>query len=126
VQSAVEVVEDYFRAFAAADTVRLVELFTQDAAVMPNGSRTLRGRDAIEAFFRRAVELARIEFEAVIIERTLELSDTATYTEVWTREAITVFGREGIHHETFREVFLLRRGQDGWLIDSYMGNSLSG
>ena len=121
--SAEEVVLAYFERFGAGDAAGIAELFPPDAACMPNGRETIRGRDAVRAFFETVAAAASVRFDEVVIDRCVELGDAAV-VEIRTSETITVYEPARTVVEDFRELFALRRLDDRWVIDSYMGNQL--
>lgn len=121
--SAERVVRRYFDRFGAGDISGVAALFTDDAAFMPNGRETVRGRGAIREYFDSVFDAAHVRFDEVVVDRAVEGADAAV-VETRTRETITVRRPARTVVEQFRELFVLFRRDGVWKIDSYVGNEL--
>ena len=113
-----EPIRGYFKALNNADPDGVAKVFTEDGALLPDEGETVTGREAIRAMFRRHFAALRFQRE-LHIDRVRQDGDTAV-AETHTTGTITVNGTT-LPVES-RELFILRRSQNGWEISDYMFN----
>lgn len=116
-----EVVGDYFTALSSSDLERTVGLFADDAAVMADGFETAIGPDELRAVYEGVFARARIE-EHPQFDRTLQADDLAV-VRTHSSGTITQLESGTATDVSPRELFVLRRSGDGWLIVEYIFNS---
>ena len=116
-----EVIRAYFEHFEAGDPDGVARLFTEDASFLANGMDAVVGGSAIRATFERIVATASIEFPTLSFNRVQDLGGVVV-VETSTFERIRRRSADHLETGTFREVFVLTRSQDGWLISTYVGN----
>ena len=114
-------VRAYFEQFEAGHPAAVAALFAVDAAFMPNGLTTIRGRPAIRDAFEWIAATAELTCDELFFDRVLELPgaavvETRTYEEITNRVTGTT------SRDEFRELFCLADTDGGWQIVSYMGN----
>ena len=115
------VVRAYFEQFEAGNPVGIAALFAADAAFMPNGLATIRGRPAIREAFEWITAAAELTCDELIFDRVLELPGAAVI-ETRTFETITSRAGGTTGRDEFRELFFLADTDGEWRIVSYMGN----
>lgn len=115
------VVRAYFEHFEAGNPSGIADLFADDAAFMPNGLTTIRGRPAIRDAFEWITATAEVKCDELIFDRVIELPGAAV-VETRTVEEITSRAGGTIGRDEFRELFCLAATDGAWRIVSYMGN----
>jgi uncharacterized protein (TIGR02246 family) len=115
-----EPVQRYFAALNAADSDVVQELFTEDGVVMQPGEATVSGRPAIMMFLEKHFAVIRFGRELHVDE---VLSDGSLGTvRCHTTGTVTVQASGEVKRHESRELFVLRRADDGWRIRHYMFN----
>jgi len=107
------VVRAYFEHFEAGDPSAISELFSDDAALMPNGLSTVRGKSAISETFEWITKAARVRCDELIFDRNLELPGAAV-VETRTLESITPVATGIADRAEFRELFCLANLDGAW------------
>lgn len=105
---------DFAAALNAKDAKAAAALYTEDAVVIPPGEQVVQGREAIEKYWRDAIESGGVR--DVSVETTDALSSGSLGYEIGSY-VLTVNGPDGdAVIEKGRYIELLRRQPDGrWL-----------
>jgi uncharacterized protein (TIGR02246 family) len=116
-----ETVLSYFSALGDSNLEATVGLFTDDAVVMAENTRTATGRRELEATFEGAFANLKIQEQAEILS-VFESEDMAV---VVTRSTgtLTILSSAATTATAFRELFVLRRAGDRWRISHYIFNA---
>lgn len=115
---AVGVVEAYMQALQIAATDTLLQLYADEAEIIPENSPSVRGRDAIGSLYAST-------FAAIRLEVSVQVSSAEVYDQiaiVRSEQPVTVISvADGTRTATyFRELFVLRHAGDAWRIYKYM------
>lgn len=77
IQSDIRMADDAFEsAFRQGDAAALAELYTEDAMLFPPGSDVMKGKQAIQSFWKGAMDMGIREAKVDIVEAELQ-GDTA-------------------------------------------------
>ncbi len=107
-------------AFQQQDAARVAAIYADDATLMPPHNDILRGREAIERFFRKGIGMGQHDFRIETLE--VDARDDLAY-EVgrFQRKISTVRGDELT--DTCKYVMLWRRHPEGWRPQSDIWNT---
>lgn len=117
-------VEEYFTALNAGDDSALQQLFEPDGKVLPPGEATVTGRDAVGEFYRTRFAAVQFGRDLRVHDVVCEGNTGAVHCSTTGTVTIRATGHE--QEVDSRELFVLRRGDDGWRIQYYMFNAPSG
>lgn len=102
---------DFAAALNAKDAKAAAALYTEDAVLIPPGEPIVRGRQAIEEYWRAAIELGGVREVSV---ETMDAGSSGSLGYETGNFRLTVDGPDGSAVvETGRYVELLRRESDG-------------
>ena len=102
--------KQFMETFARADAAGLAASYTDDAQMLPPGSQTLEGRQAIEGLWKGLFGLPVKEFQ---IETRELLGHDGDVCEVGRYRLI---GTDGSIFEAGKYIVIWRRGEGGWKI----------
>ncbi len=111
-----EIAPQLTAAFNAKDAAKLASLYTESATVMPPGDKTVKGRSAIEAWFRPAME--RVSDLQIVPMQTASLGENGF--QVGTFSTRAPGGSSG--RLSFKYMLILKRVGSRWLIDCDIWN----
>lgn len=113
-----QVVLKYGEYLNQQDIAKIISLYHQEAEIIPDQLNSLSGRDAIISFYQETFNSILIDGKLQIksIDQNADLAivrceEPAKVTDVSTGE---------ISHHYFRELFVLKKYDQHWLIQHYM------
>jgi len=112
--------EDWLSAVEAADAERLASLVTKDVVVVHGDGRCIRGKDELEADFRKAFESFRIHQTVLDPEITIR-GDWAIEIARVESTLTPVRGGEAIHAITTTLVAMRRQPDGAWKVARVVG-----
>ncbi|MEJ8284332.1 SgcJ/EcaC family oxidoreductase [Curtobacterium citreum] len=116
--AAAGVVDAYSRALQASDKAAILALYTDESEVVPEGGPSVRGMDAIDAFYTDTLSTIGFENDLQVVSSQVR-DDIAIFRSEQPIIVTTV--ADGTSTPSyFRELFVLRRTADGWRINTYM------
>lgn len=107
-------------AFQQRDAAQVAAIYADDATLMPPHNDMLRGREAIEQFFRKGIGMGLHDFRIETLEVDAR-EDLAYEVGRFQRKVSTVRGDELT--DTCKYVMLWRRHPEGWRPQSDIWNS---
>ena len=113
-------VRAYFDALNSSDVDGIVGLFAEEGSLMRDESDTLTGRQQIRSVFESMFQTIRGQRELYIdhIRQGGEVGAALTHTS----GTVTILANGNTIPVKSRELFVLRKSADGWLITDYMFN----
>ena len=112
------ILEAYADRLRASDLAGVVDLYAADAAVMAPDIPTTVGREELTTVYKGALNAVamdfRFEFDEVVIRGDTAIARTRTSG----KNTVRATGQDV--PAKYRELFVLRRQQDGWKITQYM------
>ena len=122
-QAVRETLSAYQTALNAADVPAIIRLYTEDAVFMPSEGPTAEGREAVEGTYTHILGMINLSIEFQI--DSIELYDDIAIARTISRGEVTVLANNTKAPEQNRELFVLKRSADRWLIHRYMFNKMS-
>lgn len=101
-------------------TSAIVPLYTTDGIFMPAGAPTATGPAQLQGAYDAVFVAIRLSIEFTIDE--IEVSGDLAFARTTSRGQVTILATGASQPEENRELFILRRGNDRWLIARYLFN----
>lgn len=117
-QSVRQVIEAYAERLRANDVAGIVDLYTEDAAVMGPDMPTAVGHERLDTVYRAALDAVAMDFTFSFDEVSIR-GDTAI-ARTRTDGSNTVRATGDRVPGRYRELFVLSRQDSGWKIARYM------
>lgn len=112
--------QTYERALNTSDAALAASCYTADGVFMPTTLPTASG-NAMQAAYRQVFAAIRLRV-TFILDELVVTSDESAYALTRSTGEQTVLATNGISAEANREIFIFRRGAEGWKIARYMFN----
>lgn len=113
--------QEFAAAFTRGDMATVASLYTEDALVMPPGSEAIRGRQAIEQFWRAAKEQMGIQTLSLHPQEVVASEDLAYEIGTATLQVATP---QGPTTDTAKYLVAWRRQMDGaWRLAADIWNN---
>lgn len=115
---ALAVVDAYGRALVAEDQAAILSVYAEDAEIVPEGLPSLRGLEAIDAFYTDT--FAGIGMEVTLKVASAQVHDGLAVVRSEQPVMVTAKADGARIPSYFRELFVLRDTPAGWRISTYM------
>ena len=116
--AAAAVVDTYSRALQAADKAAILQLYTDESEIVPEGLPSVRGLTAIDQFYTDTFAAIRFENDLQVVRSEVRDDIAIVRSE---QPIIVVSVADGTRTPSyFRELFVLRNTADEWRINTYM------
>lgn len=114
----IDVITQYMDLLQRQQLESIVALYAPDAEIVPDQAPSLTGLAAIRAFYEETFRTIRLAGELIITSSAIS-GDVAT---VRSEEpaTVTILATGDEVRSYFRELFVLQRVEDRWLIQTYM------
>jgi uncharacterized protein (TIGR02246 family) len=121
---ALAVIDDYGRALVAEDQAAILSLYAEDAEIVPENLPSLRGLEAINAFYTDT--FAGIGMEVTLKVASAQVHDGLAVVRSEQPVMVTAKADGARIPSYFRELFVLRDTSAGWRISTYMFSQNAG
>ena len=112
-----EIASQLTAAFNAKDAAKLASLYTESATVMPPGDKMVKGRSAIEAWFRPAME--RVSDLQIVPMQTASLGENGFQVGTFSARAP---GDSSGGRLSYKYMLIFKRVGSRWQIDCDIWN----
>ncbi len=113
----------YEAALNASDVAGVLALYAEDGVFMPTEAPTAVGKEQIRAAYEHV--FGTIKFDIVFsIDEIVQHGDFA-FARTLSKGKVTVLAKGVTLHAEHRELFVLKKTDDGWKIARYMFNKMS-
>lgn len=113
-----EVIHKYGRFLQNSQIQEILNLYTAQAEIIPDGMMTVRGIDEIEEFYNTTFETIQIIGELHLVETILHNNLAIIRCEETAQ--IKLKQEKITENAYFRELFILKKVKDSWKIHKYM------
>jgi uncharacterized protein (TIGR02246 family) len=119
----VEVLKGYERSLNASDVAGVVQLYTDDAVLLPPGAATAVGIDAVRAVYTGLFQALRLDLTFNVAEVNIVSSDWAFLRSASTG-VVTVLADGAQVPSSNHELFVLHKSHGGWRLARYSFSSV--
>ncbi len=112
------VIDAYAERLRADDVDGIVDLYTDDAIVLAHDFPTATGRDAIRGIYAQFLDTVAMEARFAVDDVAVWGDSAAVCSHSTDVLTVRAAGERGT--AAFRELFVLRHGDQGWKIVRYM------
>lgn len=114
-------VRAYFEALGRSDVEGIINLFAENGTLIGDEVETLAGHPQFRAALPGMFQAMNVHVDEVHFDQVREEGDHAVAL-THTTDKITMLANNNVMQVAFRELFVLRKGGDGWRITDYMFN----
>ena len=124
VEKAIEAtLRTYETALNASDVDAVVALYAEDGVFMPEQAPTAVGTEQIRAYYEHVFGMIKLDI-VFSIDEIVQQGDFA-FARTLSKGEVTVLAEGMTLPQENRELFLLKKTDDGWRIARYMFNKMS-
>lgn len=112
------VIKAYEKALNTSDTSAVMTLYGSDPVFMPQNSKALVGREAVQACYERVFSTVKMKIVFTIHE-IVELGDAA-YARTSSAGQMDILAANAKVNDAFNEMFVFRKEKGQWRIHRYI------
>jgi uncharacterized protein (TIGR02246 family) len=113
-------VHDYFSALNASNADKVVSLFAKDGVLLPTGAPTAEGTVQLKGNYDYVFDNFSFDLKETI--ESVFVFDDYAYVRSTSKGSLLIKSENQKVTEDFREVFVLKKINGDWKIDTYMYN----
>lgn len=112
------VIKAYEKALSSSSTPAVMALYSRDPVFMPQNSKALVGRDAVQAGYEQVFKTIKVNV-AFTIHEIVELGDTA-YVRTSSAGELEILAANAKVQDAYNELFIFQKDKGQWKIHRYI------